>query len=156
MGEEPLAHQMFREAWSQRAAHPRSALAIGVAAAEVGLKKLISNLVPHAQWLVDEIQTPPVPTMLRKYLPTLPLKAKFKGKSLRPPTRLIKTLDEAFAFRNKLVHAGKTPPHRDKLEEMLLAVNDFLYVCDLYVGHVWAAEHISVQTRTAWEDETTL
>ncbi len=36
--EEPLGRQLFREAWSQKGSHPRSALVIGVAAAEVGFK----------------------------------------------------------------------------------------------------------------------
>jgi hypothetical protein len=151
--QEPLGHQLLREAWSQREANPRSALAIGVAAAEVGLKQLIGSLIPEAQWLVDEIQTPPVSKMLRKFLPTLPVKAKLQGKSLRPPNELIKKLDEAFEQRNKLVHVGKAPPHSKNLEEMLRAVNDFLYICDVYVGHVWAADYISIETRGAWEDE---
>lgn len=151
--EEPLGHQLFKEAWNQKGAHPRSALVIGVAAAEVGLKKLIGALVPQAQWLVDEIQTPSFSKMLRKYLPSLRVKAQFQGKKIAPPNTLIKKLEKAVEYRNKLVHAGKAPPHRQDLEEMLRAVNDFLYICDVYIGHVWAAEHISVETRSAWEDD---
>jgi len=45
--EEPLGRQLFREAWSEREMHPRSALVvIGVAAAEVGFKRLVGSLVP--------------------------------------------------------------------------------------------------------------
>jgi hypothetical protein len=36
--EEPLARQVFREAWSQVGINPRSALVIGVSAAEVALR----------------------------------------------------------------------------------------------------------------------
>jgi hypothetical protein len=151
--EEPLGHQLFREAWNQRSSHPRSALVIGVAAAEVGLKKLIGMLVPQAQWLVGEIQTPSFGKMLRKYLPSLPVKAKFQGKKIAPPGKLMKKLERAVEYRNKVVHAGEPPPDSEKLEEMLRAVDDFLWICDLYAGNLWVAEYISIETHTAWENE---
>jgi hypothetical protein len=151
--EEPLGHQLFREAWNQRGVHPRSALVIGVAAAEVGLKKLIGTLVPQAQWLVDEIQTPSLGKMLRKYLPSLPIKGKLLGKKIAPPNNLIKKLERAVEYRNKLVHAGQAPPDREELEEMLRAVLDLLWICDVYVGQIWAAEYISHDTVVAWENE---
>jgi hypothetical protein len=150
--EEPLGRQLFREAWYQRASHPRSALVIGVAAAEVGLKKLIGTLVPQAQWLVDEIQTPSFSKISRKYLPSLPVKGKLNGKKLVPPNALLNSLEKAVECRNKLVHAGAAPPERKDLEVMLRAVNDFLWICDLYVGHIWAANNISPATRSAWQN----
>ena len=132
----------------------RSALVIGVAAAEVGFKKLVGSLVPQAPWLLDEIQTPPLGTMLRKFLPTLPVKFRFQGKAIRPPNVLLNQLDEAIRRRNKLVHAGQPPPNRDELEKMLRTVNDFLWICDVYAGHGWAHEYISAATRTAWADDS--
>ena len=151
--EEPLGRQLFREAWSERVTRPRSALVIGVAAAEVGFKKLVGSLLPQAQWLIDEIQTPPLVTMVRKFLPTLPVKFRFQGKSIRPPNVLLNQLDEAIKHRNKLVHAGQPPPNRNELEKMLRAVSDFLWICDVYAGHGWAHEYISVATRMAWADD---
>jgi hypothetical protein len=148
--EEPLGRQLFREAWTERKSRPRSSLVIGVAAAEVGFKKLVGALVPQAQWLVDEVQTPALSKMLSKFLPTLPIRAKFIGKTVRPPKALLNKLDEAVQRRNKLVHAGQPPPRWDELEEMLRAVNDFLWICDLYQGHEWAAKHISHETQKAW------
>jgi hypothetical protein len=153
--EEPLGRQLFREAWIQRNSRPRSALVIGVAAAEVGFKKLVGSLVPQAQWLVDEVQTPSLSKMLSRYLPTLPVKARFEGKSIRPPKALLRKLNDAVERRNKLVHAGESPPKPDELAEMLEAVNDFLWICDLYQGHVWAAKHISVSLLNAWESDNT-
>jgi hypothetical protein len=93
--------------------------------------------------------------MLTKFLPTLPVKAKFVDKTIRPPSPLLKQLEKAVQRRNKLVHAGEPPPKWDELEEMLLAINDFLWICDLYQGHEWAANHISISTQTAWKDEST-
>ena len=152
--EEPLGRQLFREAWSQKDSRPRSALVIGVAAAEVGFKKLVGSLVPQAQWLVDEVQTPSLSKMLSKFLPTLPVKARFEGKSVRPPSALLRQLDNAVNCRNKLVHAGEPPPTSDELEKMLRAVNDFLWICDVYQGHVWAAKHISLPILDAWKSDS--
>jgi len=47
--------------------HRRSALVIGVAAAEVGFKRLVGSLVPQAQWLMDEVQTPSLAKMLASF-----------------------------------------------------------------------------------------
>jgi hypothetical protein len=152
-GEEPLAYRLFREAWNQKGVHPRSALVIGVAAAEVGFKRLIGTLVPKAQWLVDEIQTPSLGKMLRKYLPSLPIKGKLTGKKLSLPSDLIKKLEKAVEYRNKLVHSDQAPPDRKELEQMLRAVVDLLWICDLYAGRVWAADYLSDDTRAAWENE---
>ena len=148
--EEPLGRQLFREAWSERATRPRSALVIGVAAAEVGFKKLVGSLVPQAQWLMDEVQTPSLGKMLRKFLPTLPIKARFQGKSVCPPNGLLNQLDKAIECRNKLVHTGQPPPNSNELDKMLRAVSDFLWICDVYAGQRWACEYISAETRTAW------
>lgn len=45
---EPLAHVLFREAWGQRRANPRSSLLIGMTALEVGIKQYIAACVPDA------------------------------------------------------------------------------------------------------------
>jgi hypothetical protein len=150
--DEPLGHQMFREAWSLRVTNPRSSLVIGVAAAEVGLKKLIGIIVPESTWLLDEIQSPPFGKLLRKYVPNLKIKAHFVGKKITPPGALMNLLDDAVAYRNKVVHAGRDAPDRDKLEEMLNAVEDFLWVCDVYSGRTWVSTFISPSTFAAWEN----
>jgi hypothetical protein len=153
--EEPIGHQLFREAWNHRMLRPRSALAIGVAAAEVGFKQLVGSLVPPAQWLLDEGPTPSLSSMLRKFLPTLPVKAKFEGKSIRPPGKLVSKVENAVKRRNDLVHAGKAPPRGKELDEMLRAILDLLWIYDLYGGHVWAGRHVSAWTMSIWEDEKT-
>jgi hypothetical protein len=150
--QEPLGWQLFREAWTERMTRPASALVIGVAAAEVGFKKLVCSLAPQTQWLVEELQTPSLGKMLRKYLPTLPVKYRFKAKSVRPPASLLNRLDRAIECRNKLVHAGQPPPNLEELGEMLRAVSDFLWICDLYSGQQWAHKYISAEILTAWPD----
>jgi hypothetical protein len=65
---EPLAHELFHEAWNQRTDSPRSSLLIAVAAAEVGIKSLVSELVPNTKWLAFNAPTPPLTRMLKEYL----------------------------------------------------------------------------------------
>ena len=54
--DEPICHALLREAWHQRTQNPRSALVIGIAAAEVGLKECITHLSPETRWLIENIQ----------------------------------------------------------------------------------------------------
>jgi hypothetical protein len=148
--QEPIAHQLLREAWELKQSNPRSALAIGMAAAEIGVKDLIAVLVPGAGWLVQETPSPPIVKMLRNYLPKLPVRGQFKDKRLKPPKELIRLIDKGTDFRNGLVHAGKPPPNWRELQEILRAVNDLLWICELYKGERWAGRYVSGNTTRPW------
>jgi hypothetical protein len=136
--EPPLGLQLLGEAWNQRITHPRSALVIGVTAAEIALKQLIGELAPDARWLVDNVPSPPIFKIARDYVPSLKVKARLKGKTLQPPKKLLKRLLEAVELRNKVVHAGEAPPGPEELKEILVAMEDLVWICDLYTGHTWA------------------
>jgi hypothetical protein len=152
--EEPLARQLFREAWSQIGTNPRSALVVGVSAAEIGLKRLIAALIPETDWLMEEIPTPPVGKVLRKFLPTLRVRAKrVDGGQIMPPQQLILQIEKAVKHRNGVVHAGKQPPARQELAVMLRAISDFLWMCDIYLGEHWAIQHISPDTLKHWQSK---
>lgn len=153
--EEPLARQVFREAWEQIGVNPRSALVIGVSAAEVALRGLIGTLIPEAKWLVEEIQTPPVGKTLRKFLPTLPVRARrLDGRSITPPSKLVKLIEKAFELRNDVVHVGAPPPSRQELAIMLRAISDLLWICDIYLGELWAEKHVLMETKRNWQPKT--
>jgi hypothetical protein len=143
--EEPLGHLIFREAWDQRNLSPRSALVIGVTAAEVGLKKLIGSLV-------EETQPGSLHKILRGVLPTLPVKAKRTDDGpIMPPSELIEQVEEAVKYRNKVVHEGAAPPKGQDLINMLQAIGDLLWICDIYQGDFWAIEHVSYETQKNWQ-----
>ncbi len=152
--EEPLGRQLFREAWMLKTTNPRSALVIGVAAAEVGFKKLVAGLVPKLR--MDK-RTRPLDTMLTSLLPTLPIPItdRVGGRPIRPPKSLRIKLAEANTLRNKLVHAGQQPPNHAELDQMLRAISDFLWICDVYSGQAWAGGYISAETLKSWDDEVT-
>jgi hypothetical protein len=151
-GDEPLAHQLFNDAWNLRYTNPRASLVIAVAAAEVGLKKVISLIVPDAQWLLEEIPAPPIGKMLRKYIPTLKVKSHIIGKQIVPPSKLIKKLEAAAEARNKIVHVGEKAPANKELREMLVAIQDFLWVCDLYRGQLKNVSFISDHVLKEWKN----
>jgi hypothetical protein len=151
--EPPLGLQLLNEARNQRMTHPRSALVIGVAAAEVALKQLIGELAPDARWLAENVPSPPIARIARDYIPHLRVKARLKGKVLRPPKKLLKRLADAVELRNKIVHAGEAPPEFEKLQEMLDAMEDLVWICNFYTGHIWAWDHVSWDTKSSWEDE---
>lgn len=141
---EPIAHQLLREAWNLRFANPRSSLVIGVAAAEVGMKQLVASLVPAARSLVEDLPAPPLPRMIKHSLPELPIRAAIEPER-RCPKHLHRGLDSAVQERNAVVHRGAEPSI--PLRKTLGAVREFLYLLDLYMGHAWAAEQLSVTTR---------
>lgn len=69
---EPVGRELLQEAWRQMNHLPRSALLIGITAAEVGVKEFISKLAPMAEWLAFHAPTPPLLQILTEYLPLLP------------------------------------------------------------------------------------
>jgi len=58
---------------------------------------------PKAQWLIDELQAPPLDKMLKEFLPLLDLKLLVNGKALIP-SRLSKTLKRGIELKNMTVH----------------------------------------------------
>ncbi len=143
---EPLGHELFQEAWKQRMELPRSSLMIGLAAAEVGFKMFVADLVPHAEWLAMHAPSPPLERMLAEYLPLLPVRQHIKDCPIFVPKEIFDTLKKGVNLRNKTAHAGEKVK-ADTLTEILLAVRDLLYLLDLYAGQAWALEAISHGTQ---------
>jgi hypothetical protein len=153
--EEPLAWQVFREACSQRGVNSRSALVIGVSAAEVAVRGLIGTLIPDAKWLVQELQTPPVGRILSEFLPTLRVRARWAdGRAITIPKKFIERVAKAFRLRNDVVHAGKSPPTRKQLNMILQDISDLLCICDAYLGEHWSLKHVSLKMKEDWQSKT--
>jgi hypothetical protein len=143
---QPLAHEMWREAWNLRHASPRSGLVVGVAGAEVGLKQLIALLAPAAETLVQHLPSPPLATLIRQVLPNLPIRSGLDP-SNACPQHLRKQLVAAVEARNLVGHRGAMP-HLD-LRSTLLDIRDFLYLLDWHAGHAWAEALLSQRTKDA-------
>jgi hypothetical protein len=134
---EPASEELLREASAQRTANPRSALVLAVAAAEVGFKELIADLVPAASWLAIEVPAPPLLNMLIKYLPTLPVR--LDAPASRPPKPLVRVIERAVGARNDLIHQGVGTPAIDDLDAAIDAVEALLSQFARYRGYDWAS-----------------
>jgi len=134
--EEPLGHALWREAWDQRHMSPRSAMLLGVAALEVGIKQFISAAVPDSTWLVEEAPSPPIERMLKEYLPRLPPQGK------APPDDVLKIVRTAVQARNRVVHSGKANFSYETLEASLATIRDLLWKLDAERGFAWATDHL--------------
>jgi len=150
---EPLGHELFLEAWELRSNNPRSALIIGMSAAEVGLKQCIGKLVPDAGWLANNVPTPPLDKLLSNYLPMLPAKLKIEGRVLKPSKMIRSAIRKGIEARNASVHIGTEPPKLPELKELLLAIRDLLYLLDFYCGFEWALDQIRDEVRQEMVNE---
>ncbi len=77
--EEPLGHEMLREAIDLSGQNPRSSLLMTVSALECGIKEYIASVAPDTSPLLDKIASPPVLTLLQEVVPelTIPLDMKY-------------------------------------------------------------------------------
>lgn len=133
---EPLAHELLREADINRESNPRSSLILGVAAAEVGFKHFASKTLPDTTWLL-ELPSPPLIEMINKF-PWAQLKTRINDKVPMVPEPITDELKKAVALRNKIVHSGIATLNYETLDSVMNAVNDFLYFLDLvHTGQPW-------------------
>ncbi len=149
--QEPLGHELLYEAMNLRPDSPRSALILGIAAAEVGFKQCISILAPHTDWLINNLPSPPLIKMLLEYLPTLPVKNTVQGKVLPPPKSIIDELKKGVELRNKAVHSKVESLKYETLRDILWAVRDLLWLLDYYSGYEWAWKYIRHDTKWSME-----
>jgi hypothetical protein len=135
---EPIGHSLYAEALELKSSNPKSALLIGIAALETGFKEFVARLAPDAAWLVENAPTPPLMSMFKHYLPQLPCKLSIGGKVLPPPNKIMGILDSGVQLRNKVAHGREKEVNADKLDELLNAIRDLLYLFDYYGGQAWA------------------
>lgn len=146
--DEPIAHQVFREAWSHKSSDRRSSLVVAVAALEVGTKQRLSQFAPQAEWVLANLPVPSVKRLLAEYLPLLHTPLTIAGKTRPPSRRLLKLIAKAVVTRNRIAHSTGEDVSHDELEDMLVAIRDVLWLLDYYAGCAWALSHLSEPSRT--------
>lgn len=138
--QEPLGHQILREAKGVRDENYRSALLICYSALEVGLKQHISKCAPDAGWFAMYAPSPPIFKVLRDFLPVL-----HKGKNdFSKWGNFNPELKKAIEFtedRNKLAHRGEAV--NGSVDAYLRFTEDILYILDVLEGHSWAKARVS-------------
>ena len=131
---EPTSEELLREAWAACGANPRAGLLLAVAAAEVGFKELVIDLVPEVRWLTLNVQSPPLVRLLSNSLPELPVR---QGVAARPPREFRRVMEEAVKARNDLAHQGEFDRLDVDLNEILEVVRSMLHQFAYYRGFTW-------------------
>ena len=159
--EAPLAHSIFREAWHQRYSNPRSAIVTGIAAAEVGCKQCITELAPETQWLIQNMPSPSLESLVwgqlrllqpafRVQIPKVLPPVDIRQQPNEPHGQLHKALSIGVLLRNRLVHTDSATPDDKRVEDVLLAVSDLLWIFDYYLGNDWALSHVRPEILAEW------
>lgn len=127
--EEPVYHDLIREAFELRIFNHRSSLIIGLTALETAVKKAIVNKVDKFEWLVENSPIPPIDKVLKDFLPQI-----FDGFNISAED--IKEIKNAIFERNKLVHLGEEPKEESLLKRLNI-IKDILYLIDYNLGNKW-------------------
>lgn len=151
--EEPLAHELLREAKGLAGVNNRSALLICYSALEVGLKQHIGACAPIAQWLAMHSPIPPILKILNEYLPEIHKNNPTFSNWISIKSRLNKKIDAFTKDRNKLAHRGEKL--KGSVEDYIQLTEDLLYAFDVLEGSDWATNHVSREFANSlgWKQE---
>jgi len=141
--DEPLAHELLREAAASGEKSLRSSLVLAVVAAEVGFKQFASKVFPDTEWILEKLPSPPLETMLKTF-PWSKLSVQVNGKVPSIPDSIQSELKKAVNLRNRIVHTGVPANLKgESVDSVLTAVRDLLYFLDALQGQTWAANCMS-------------
>jgi hypothetical protein len=136
---EPTYHEILREAAHISNNASRSALLLAVTALEAGLKSYITAILPNADIILENVQSPPVEKMANDLLPTLHKALGIESNffPLKPSDRDF--LRKMIFQRNQIVHGAKRTA---KVAPFIDFVRRVLYQLDALQGQIWADENI--------------
>src|ERR1035441_5413489 len=128
---EPLAHQIVREAWQQRITNPRSAVVLGAAALEVGYFSRTPAGAPRNR---QRRGASSVVARLQHLVRCSNARRPTDGVRLAFAASLLRSLDQLLSERNAIVHDGKDAPPGERVDDLLRAVRQALWVVDVLNG----------------------
>lgn len=140
--DQPIGHQMFREAQSLQSTNPRLSIVAAISALEVAVKECISKLNSDSSWLVENLPSPDVRKLINEYIPTLIHTTNSQG-VFPLPESLDKMIKKGVTTRNNIVHLGRQAPSMESTDAILSAVQDVIWILDYCCGHSWAFNYIS-------------
>jgi hypothetical protein len=143
---EPIWHAIWREAWQQCRRNLRGAIVLAICAAEVAVKHQAVAFVPDVEWLLENVQSPPVIKLLKRYLPRLYQNHNAR-RAVLPPNDILRIIDEGVQERNRIVHHGKLTYDFTATDRLLKAISDLLWILDFNTGSEWAISHARQKTR---------
>jgi len=143
--DQPLGHQLLREAQFLRNTNPRISIVVAISALEVAVKECISKLNPDSNWLIENLSSPEIRKLINEYMPKLLCKTAL-GEVLPLPASLDDTIRKGVQIRNQVAHLGRQAPSSESTDKILSAVQDVIWLLDVCSGHDWALEYISENT----------
>jgi hypothetical protein len=146
--EEPVYHELLREAKELKFKSSRSSILISISAAEVAVKGVIYKLVPNSQWLIENVQSPPIIRIIKDYFPQIVPEEKY-SKIKKVCESLTSTLEKAIFIRNRVAHRGESPPEDEKVESIIQTVEQLLWVCDYCSGYEWSVDYINSEMKNS-------
>jgi hypothetical protein len=151
---EPLARQILLEAGALVDGSPRAACVLAVVAAEVGMKQFVARVSrPSEAWLIGKLPSPPLTRLMTDYFQLLQSASEVEVEPFAIPGRLRSTFQQWIERRNDIVHQGTDPPEPEQVDQLLHAVDEFLYMLDWASGHQWAARYLPEEIRPSEGDE---
>lgn len=133
--EPPAGYALLWEARGLSSTNAR--LALTITALEVGTKEFIGRCVPGADWLLENLQSPPVFKLLRDYLPLLtPIVPGFDS-YLPPSAGVLTAINKGVQARNALLHRGESFTAKE-MADLDAAVHTVLTMLDRYAGEKWS------------------
>ncbi|MCD1624649.1 hypothetical protein K7H22_01410 [Seohaeicola saemankumensis] len=140
--QEPISHDLLREAGDLAQSAPRSALLVAFAALETAVKLQLNLMLPHASALVDKMPSPSLSTLFQEVLPRI---IESQGSSFEYfplETSAHNYLKKWVAQRNQVTHGVKYSVDVEGVKEFVKFAKDILYLLDYLNGHEWAVSHL--------------
>tara|TARA_R110002167_G_scaffold366390_1_gene595680 strand:+ start:3669 stop:4685 length:1017 start_codon:yes stop_codon:yes gene_type:complete len=129
-----LPIELLSEAKKVRSYSARSSLVIAVTALEVKLKDFISRKVDGGEWLVNNLQSPPIDKILKDYIPTL---VDNKDEYISLINEYMPEITNIVSVRNKITHLGHEVTGT-KVQSYIDCIEKVMYLLDFQCGCQWA------------------
>ncbi|WP_247079493.1 hypothetical protein [Pseudohalocynthiibacter sp. F2068] len=142
--EEPLAHELMREAIELSRTTPRSSLLIAVSALEIGLKEYVSHLIPNSRLVMEKMQSPSILKLIMEVIPAIQhaTRSQLTIEYFPLSDENKKYLQKWISQRNQIAHGPKDSVDSENLFEFLEFSRDLLYIIDFLTGHDWALKNL--------------
>jgi hypothetical protein len=146
--DEPLAHEMLREASANSSEYARSSLVLAIAAAEVGFKQFASKTFSDNGWFQSKrSQSKPLLQMITEF-PWSKVNLRINGKVPTIPKSILAGIKDGIRVRNLVVHAGIAKLESETVDSVLTAVRELLYFLDaLCICQSWPYDYIGPEAR---------
>lgn len=141
----PLWFEVLSDARRLETIAPRSSLIAAYSALEIGLMTFLSDRIPSATYLLENIPSPPLYKLLRNGLVSLKLNAVpesfWASDSWKTACKSVQQMAE---LRNRLTHGGN-PAYLNThdVRKFLDLANELLFFLHYLSGNDWARNHLA-------------